>query len=339
MAQQANKKRVTGSGISAPAPAPVKTTTNTASSSSTKTTKLKPKAAANKPQKRGDTSGKAAGAGTSKKRKAVEEAEEGEEGGDEGQSGGDKVAIDAGAPVLREILRVVKKSDFKRWPLANEKTQEDVKKILRAAEAPAVMSFRKEAAQAEAQHAVRAVVARLLVCVQRMPLPHVGKEVTLDYNDLVHRTTELEAVLAPTLRHNDDLEKELKLQTALLAKDEKELSLLQKNARDNERVRAEQLRVLPRAIRAEPQTPTYDGPEAIGVSAPPDVQAPSAYDPQKDRDLCSITAQLHQHLQSMETNTAVIGSIPEAIGYGRGAVRDVLSRGVPTLHSKAILDL
>lgn len=77
-----------------------------------------------------------------------------------------------------------------------------------------------------------------------MPLPHVGKEVTLDYNDLVHRTTELEAVLAPTLRHNDDLEKELKLQTALLAKDEKELSLLQKNARDNERVRAEQLRVV-----------------------------------------------------------------------------------------------
>jgi hypothetical protein len=77
-----------------------------------------------------------------------------------------------------------------------------------------------------------------------MPLPPVGKEITLDYNDLIHKTVELEAVLTPTLRHNDELEKELELQTALLAKEDKELSLLQKNARDNERVRAEQLRVV-----------------------------------------------------------------------------------------------
>jgi len=163
---------------------------------------------------------------------------------DEGQSGTSKATVDAGAPVLREILRVVKKSDFKRWPLADEKTQDDIEKILRAAEAPAVINFRKEAAQAEAQRAVRGIVGRLLTCVQRMPLPPVGKEITLDYNDLIHKTAELEAVLAPTLRHNDDLEKELELQTALLAKEDKELSLLQKNARDNERVRAEQLRVV-----------------------------------------------------------------------------------------------
>jgi hypothetical protein len=69
------------------------------------------------------------------------------------------------------------------------------------------------------------------------------------------------------------------------------------------------------------------------------VQTPPAYDPRKDRDLRSITAQLHQHLQSMEANAAAIANLPEAIGCGRGAVRDVLSRGIPALHSKAILDL
>jgi hypothetical protein len=63
----------------------------------------------------------------------------------------------AKAPILREIERHIPKADFKKWPTPTEKQQEDIRVILKAAEAPALMTFRGEKAKREAQRAISAV--------------------------------------------------------------------------------------------------------------------------------------------------------------------------------------
>jgi hypothetical protein len=85
---------------------------------------------------------------------------------------------------------------------------------------------------------------RLLGTLPKAHLPPMGKDFTLNFNDLVHKTGELEAVLEPTLRYNAELEEELEREKAKLARDEKELAVLQKNAKSQDRVRAEQSRTV-----------------------------------------------------------------------------------------------
>jgi uncharacterized membrane-anchored protein YhcB (DUF1043 family) len=72
----------------------------------------------------------------------------------------------------------------------------------------------------------------------------MGKDFTLNFNDLVHKTGELEAVLEPTLRYNAELEKELEREKAKLEQDQKDLAVLQKNAKSQAGLRAETLRTV-----------------------------------------------------------------------------------------------
>lgn len=85
---------------------------------------------------------------------------------------------------------------------------------------------------------------RLQSSFKKTPVPIVCKDVPLSYEKLVHKTTEWEAILEPTLRHNAELERELARQKARLAKDERDLKVLQANAKGQERVRADQNRTV-----------------------------------------------------------------------------------------------
>jgi hypothetical protein len=57
-------------------------------------------------------------------------------------------------PILRECEWHIPKSDYRKWPAATEKIQEDIRGILKAAEAPVLMTFRKESARKDAQRAI-----------------------------------------------------------------------------------------------------------------------------------------------------------------------------------------
>jgi hypothetical protein len=85
---------------------------------------------------------------------------------------------------------------------------------------------------------------RLLGSLHKTHLPPMGKDFTLNFNDLVHKTGELEAVLEPTLRYNAELEKELEREKANLEQDQKELAVLQKNAKSQAVLRAETSRTV-----------------------------------------------------------------------------------------------
>jgi hypothetical protein len=66
----------------------------------------------------------------------------------------------AKAPVLRETFRNISRSDFKKWSHPSERVQEDIQGILKAAERPVLMTFRKEGARTEAQRAVQKLIVK-----------------------------------------------------------------------------------------------------------------------------------------------------------------------------------
>ncbi|KAF8533588.1 CENP-Q, a CENPA-CAD centromere complex subunit-domain-containing protein [Trichophaea hybrida] len=266
-----------------------------------------------------------------RKRKAPEP-ESDAESDESGES--DDSEVIAKAPVLREILRDIPRSDFKKWSPPSEKMQEDIQEILRAAERPAIMTFRKERARTEAQRAIQELVVKLQNSFKKTPIPGMGKDVPLSYEKLVHKITEWEAILEPTLRHNADLERNLAQQKARLAKDEKDLKILQANAKGQERIRAGQNRMLPQSLRVDPRNPILDTIDDINMPRCPG--AASSYDINSDRQIRPYIAQLRSHLQSMQTNAHALNDVPESILRGRAAVEEVLVRAGPSLRNSVL---
>jgi hypothetical protein len=137
-----------------PPPKKKKRDTEKPSASSAKTTTNKRTSAPNKSRER--SNGGKATAGPSKvsgKRKAAEAVSDDESDAEDSEQ---DIAI-AKAPILREIERHIPKADFRKWPTPTEKQQEDLRLILKAAEAPALMTFRGEKARREGQRAISVV--------------------------------------------------------------------------------------------------------------------------------------------------------------------------------------
>lgn len=317
MAPPSQKKRATGK----PSAPSAKTTTNKRTST---------------PHERSSDGKVAAGSSKdSRKRKATESDSE---SGSEAEEAEPEYST-AKIPILREIERYIPKSDFKKWPHPTEKQQEDLRGILKAAEAPALMTFRREGARKEAHRAITAVSNKLLGSLHKTHLPPMGKDFTLNCNDLIHKTGELEAILEPTLRYNAELEKELEREKARLTQDEKDLAVLQNNAKAQHSIRVEKSRKLPRALRTEPQGPKYSSADSIGLSVSSDLLDASTYKLSHDKSMRELTAQLVAHIHQMENNTNALGDIPESIQRSRGVIEEVLERGLPKLYHKVMVDL
>lgn len=69
----------------------------------------------------------------------------------------------------------------------------------------------------------------------------------------------------------------------------------------------------------------------------PTLEDAAAYRVQNDREMFPLTEQLQQHLRSMETNSQLIGEIPEWMATVKDAVTEVMKEAEDTsLYDKAL---
>ncbi|PWW77539.1 hypothetical protein C7212DRAFT_314626 [Tuber magnatum] len=228
-------------------------------------------------------------------------------------------------PMLKPRVRNVPQELVEaKWGILSDWGREEVMEVVRAAERPVLMTFRRENRRVEAQEVLHRVVRRIENSLTKVPVPPLGKDTYLNYEKLLGKNRALEAILEPDLRQIAELEAEIEKEQKLLEKEEDYLQELKKNAIAQENIRRQKSRNMHPILRNAPskQDPV-DSVEKINLTSK--LSAP-LYDVDSDRQLHPLTAQLQQHLTSMQGNSGSLGEVAEWIQKGKAAVDEVLFR-------------
>ncbi|CUS14971.1 unnamed protein product [Tuber aestivum] len=226
-------------------------------------------------------------------------------------------------PMLKPRVRNVPQELVEaKWGVLSDKGREEAMEVVRAAERPVLMTFRRENRRVEAQEVLHRVVRRIGNSLTKVPVPPLGKDAYLNYEKLLDKNRALEAILEPDLRQIAGLEVEISKEQKLLEKEKGYLQELKRNAIAQESIRRQKSRNMHPILRNAPskQDP-IDGVEKINLT--PKLSA-SLYDVDSDRQLHPLTTQLQQHLTSMQGNSGSLGEVAEWIQKGKAAVDEVL---------------
>ncbi|PUU83018.1 CENP-Q, a CENPA-CAD centromere complex subunit-domain-containing protein [Tuber borchii] len=229
-------------------------------------------------------------------------------------------------PMLKPRVRNVPQEVVEaKWGVLSDKGREEVMEVVRAAERPVLMTFRRENRRAEAQEVLHRVVRKIGNSLTKVPVPPLGKDTYLNYEKLLSKNRALEAILEPDLRQIAGLEAEIEREQKLLEKEEDYLQELKKNAIAQENIRRQKSRNMHPILRNAPskQDP-IDSVEKINLTSK--LSATSLYDVNSDRQLHPLTTQLQQHLTSMQGNSGSLGEVTEWIQKGKAVVDEVLFR-------------
>ncbi|KAI5818164.1 CENP-Q, a CENPA-CAD centromere complex subunit-domain-containing protein [Pyronema omphalodes] len=236
-------------------------------------------------------------------------------------------------PILEETTCPISWRAYKTWSPPTPSVLSDISTLLSTSRAPVLSRFRKESARAEAHATLSRLSSRLETQFNKARIPLQGKDTPLNYDTLVHKTAEYEAVLEPTLKHVAELEKELERLKEKLMEDEQALLVLQKNAKGHETVRREQERGMPKVLKVEKVS---DAAKGINMVENEDFVQASAYNWGMDRELAPVVEQLTQHLLSMQANTTQLRELPDAVLRGQMAVEEVLVRAGREVRNKVM---
>ncbi|RPB05531.1 hypothetical protein L873DRAFT_1797934 [Choiromyces venosus 120613-1] len=261
--------------------------------------------------------------GGGKKRKSITQDEDKQAQDEEVQEESGPAKMPILKPRVRNIPQEVVEA---KWGFLSDKGREDLMDVIKAAERPVLMTFRRENRRVEAQEVLHRVVRKIGNSLTKVPVPPLGKDTHLNYEKLLDKNRALEAILEPDLRQIADLEAEIEKEQKLLEKEEDYLQELKKNATAQETIRRQKSRNMHPILRNIPSKPDpIDSAEKINLTSYSSA-ASLHYDVNSDRQLHPLTTQLQQHLASMQGNSGSLGEVTEWILKGRAAVDEVLFR-------------
>ncbi|KAJ5113685.1 CENP-A-nucleosome distal centromere subunit CENP-Q [Penicillium angulare] len=218
-----------------------------------------------------------------------------------------------------QVRRVPEKTIKAKWTTLPEPVQEKVREMFQALERPVIMRQPNEKKRIEAQSAVQAVVRNLGKRLPRMPFPPITKDSNFDYESALDEHRTLEANLATITDSTDLLKAEIAKEEALLASERRELQDMDKNAKRAEAERKRQMKnehPILRQLDALPRDSSSA--EFTLVNTKPSQASLDELD--TDFDIQRLMKQLHGHLQSMQTNTAPLSGLRDAITRSQAAL-------------------
>jgi kinetochore protein Fta7 len=91
-------------------------------------------------------------------------------------------------PVLKARVRNVPQEVVEaRWAVLSDKAREEAMEVIRAAERPVLMTFRRENRKMEAQEVLRGVIRKLGKSLEKIPVPPMGRDMALNYEKLIDK--------------------------------------------------------------------------------------------------------------------------------------------------------
>ncbi|KAL4785185.1 CENP-Q, a CENPA-CAD centromere complex subunit-domain-containing protein [Aspergillus varians] len=221
-------------------------------------------------------------------------------------------------PQVRHISERTIKS---KWSTLPEPTQDKIRDMFRALERPVIVRQQNDRKRYEAQAAVQAVVKNLGKRLPRMPFPPLTKDSVFEYEAALKEHSALETSLSTMNDSIDLLNNEIAKEEALLARETKQLQEMEKNAKRAEAERKRQMKNEHPALRE-----LRGGPDRQ-TGAPSEFTLLNAKDSQlgfneleADPEVSSLLKQLNNHLNSMQTNTAPLDGLKDAITRSQAAL-------------------
>ncbi|KAL5340750.1 CENP-Q, a CENPA-CAD centromere complex subunit-domain-containing protein [Aspergillus crustosus] len=223
-------------------------------------------------------------------------------------------------PQVRHISERTIKS---KWTTLPVPAQEKIRDMFQALERPVIVRQQNERKRYEAQAAVQAVVKNLGKRLPRMPFPPLTKDSVFEYESALREHNALEASLSTVNDSIDLLNHEIAKEEALLARETKQLHEMDKNAKRAEAERKRQTKnehpVLRRLQDSQSQNNQTVEPAGFTISLAKDLQL--GFDElETDPEVSSLLKQLNNHLKSMQSNTAPLAGLKDAIARSQVAL-------------------
>ncbi|KAF3394334.1 hypothetical protein F1880_004700 [Penicillium rolfsii] len=218
------------------------------------------------------------------------------------------------------VRRIPEKTVKTKWTTLPEPVQDKVRDLFHSLERPVIVRQQNEQKRIEAQTAVRAVVHNLGKRLPRMPFPPITKDSNFDYESALNEHRTLEANLAMIQDSADLLRADIAKEKALLEEEKRSLQDMERNAKRAEVERKRQMKnehpVL-RKLDDLPPTDRQGGAEFTLLDMKSQLTLDELDD---DPEVRALMKQLHGHLQSMQSNTAPLVGLKEAITRAQAAL-------------------
>ncbi|KAJ5484135.1 hypothetical protein N7539_005931 [Penicillium diatomitis] len=223
---------------------------------------------------------------------------------------------------LKSSVRRINENTIKsKWTTLPEPVQEKVRDLFLALERPVIVRQQNERKRIEAQSAVRAVVNNLSKRLPRMPFPPITKDSNFDYESAIDEHRSLEASLATMKDSADLLRAEIAKEESLLEQEKQSLQEMERNAKGAEAERKRSLKKEHPILRQldNLQRPSFE--ECAQFAVLNHTQNSVTLDElDGDPDVHKLMLQLQGHLQSMQTNTAPLDGLSDAIMRSQAAL-------------------
>ncbi|PLB39507.1 uncharacterized protein BDW47DRAFT_103156 [Aspergillus candidus] len=214
-------------------------------------------------------------------------------------------------PHVRHIPERTIKS---KWTTLPEPVQDKVRDMFRSLERPVIVRNQNERKRIEAQAAVQAVVKNLGKRLPRMPFPPVTKDSCFEFEAALKEHTSLEASLATTNDGIDLLKAEIEKEEALLAQETSQLQEMEKNAKRAESERKRLMKNEHPVLRTLNDGPQEKSQGQAGFTIATEKEPRTMFDQlEADPELSGLLGQLNGHLKSMQSNTAPLAGLKDAI--------------------------
>ncbi|KAL4803586.1 CENP-Q, a CENPA-CAD centromere complex subunit-domain-containing protein [Aspergillus unguis] len=220
-------------------------------------------------------------------------------------------------PQVRHISERTIKS---KWSTLPEPTQDKIRDMFRALERPVIVRQQNDRKRSEAQAAVQAVVKNLGKRLPRMPFPPLTKDSVFEYEAALNEHSMLEVTLSTMNDSIDLLNNEIAKEEALLARETKQLQEMEKNARRAEAERKRQMKNEHPALRQLQSSSDQQAELPTGFNLSSAKEQLDFSELESDPEVSSLLKQLNNHLKSMQSNTAPLNGLKDAVQRSQTAL-------------------
>ncbi|KAL4867718.1 hypothetical protein BDV12DRAFT_170952 [Aspergillus spectabilis] len=221
-------------------------------------------------------------------------------------------------PQVRHISERTIKS---KWSTLPAPAQDKIRDMFQALERPVIVRQQNDRKRYEAQAAVQAVVKNLGKRLPRMPFPPMTKDSVFEYEAALKEHNALEISLSTMNDSIDLLNHEIAKEEALLARETRQLQEMEKNAKRAEAERKRQMRNEHPVLRQLHDSSYKHTGKAAEFTIANAKDSQLGFDElETDPEVTKLLKQLNSHLKSMQSNTAPLAGLKDAIARSQTAL-------------------
>ncbi|KAF2090254.1 hypothetical protein K490DRAFT_17338, partial [Saccharata proteae CBS 121410] len=209
-----------------------------------------------------------------------------------------------------------------KWAPLSATAMQQVHEVFSAATRPVIQSRQDGETREKVQRVLANVLRRLEKKVSRAPLPPKTREMHFNTEMLLERNRELENTLTPAMHSVELLKTEVEKEEEALRRDRALLAELKTNAKAHQQSQHQRTRKAHPLLRSVKTTATDD--DAVNINMVRGSAKAVGLDDVNDSDLKPLLDQLRNHIESMQTNSAQVEGVEDALSGAQTAVDGIL---------------